>query len=134
MAKTKQTASMKLKAKILAILKDLLNNYADDLESGIDDGLYTNKADNERNRQFVTKTEKLIEEFQKDQPVLYIYVEGGLIQGISSTVPIGLNIFDKDNYQSGEDQKEFIENYGTPDEWDKKIKSLTRKKVIIPVH
>ncbi len=35
------------------------------------------------------------------QPDVIIFVEGGLVQAVRSTVPLTVQVFDKDNYDAG---------------------------------
>lgn len=60
-------------------------------------------------------------------PKVYVYVEGGLIQGASGNCNMSFNVFDQDNYDAGNLQEEFIETFGTPKEWDAMIEEKTEK-------
>lgn len=111
---------------LLEVAKELLRHYEEDIASGLEDGTY-DKEDNVETLAFIAKAEKTIKDFEEYQPAIYLYVEGGNIQGASATESLSFNLFDKDNLYGvdEEEEKKFIETFGTPDQWDEMIKQKT---------
>jgi len=127
---TKLTKSEAMKEKIAAILMSYIAKEQQDIESGIEEGIY-HEADNvERLEQMAHET-LLVQEFLKTPPAIYIYVEGGNIQGISATEPMEVNIYDKDNLENDEDR--YIEEAGTPEAWDEMINKKTEAGEIMGI-
>jgi hypothetical protein len=62
-----------------------------------------------------------------------IYLEGGNIQGVSATLPLTVTIYDKDD-ADGEDGEKYMEDNGTPEEWEKDIADRTAKEEIVGVY
>jgi hypothetical protein len=125
-----RTKSDELKQQII----DTLTRMVDDFEFTNEDEITDGK--NEGIKTQINETRELIERFKNDIPEIYIYVEGGNIQGISANQDVAVNIFDKDNLYgvSEEEEQSFYETFGTPEEWDEKIKSLTESKDIKGVY
>lgn len=119
------TKSAALKAEVLKIARQLLADYAEDIETGIDDGTYT-KKENVKNRQFIADAEKTLNEFEKELPEVFVYVDGGVLQGASATVPLVFNLFDQDNYDAGsrDEDGQTLKGY-TPETWDEMIQART---------
>jgi len=108
----KKTNAEVLKARVLEIARTLLDAFEED--------------ENKENLAFIVEAKAKFDEFEKHQPAIYLYVEGGVLQGASATCEMDFNLFDKDNY----DQTEPEETEQTPEKWDKMIKKLTRTKEI----
>jgi hypothetical protein len=124
-----------LKNRLIEIAKQLLTDYEEDIESGIEDGTYK-AAENVEVRAFIKDATEVIADFEKETIEVLVYVSGGQIQGASATLPLSFKVFDKDNFdgcETAEQKKEFIETFGTPDEWDSMIKDRTEKKELISV-
>ncbi len=80
----------------------------------------------------INECKELLKEFRDYTPKVYVYVEGGMVQGASGSEPIEFNIFDKDNFDaSAEDEKEL---YGTPDEWNHNIEIATKENQIVAIY
>lgn len=122
------TKAESLKNRVLEIARQLLNNYEEDIESGIEDGTYE-ANDNIETRKLIAEAKVIFDEFEQHQPAIYICVKGGNIQGASANCEIDFNKYDVDNYEAGKDLDE-----QTPDEWDEQIKALTESNEIKPVY
>lgn len=129
------TKSDLLKSRIIAGFSELLAIHKDDVESGISEGIY-NANENVKTLRWIEKMEKAIDAFSKYKPTIYVYVEGGNVQGASADCGIQFEIYDKDNLEAGttEDEKDYIENHGTLQEWDNMITTLTNRRVLRPVY
>lgn len=121
-----------LKARLLEIAEQLLTDYENDIESGISDGTYE-EAENIDTRKFIAEAKEVIEQSKNEVIEVLVFVEGGMIQGASATNSMEFTVFDKDNYNAGEDQQKFIDIFGTPDQWDKLIKDRTEAQDITPI-
>lgn len=100
-----QTKSELLKSRVLEIARQLLASA------------------NKNNPTFIAEATKVIDEFEKHRPAVYIFLEGGNIQGASATCDIDFNLFDKDNYKAGDDSQ-------TPEEWNDQIEAMTESNEI----
>ncbi len=124
--KATKTKSDRLKEQIIRITRELLVALKEDIETGIQDGLY-DKTHNRWRLKRIAKAEQAIDAFEAFVPSLYIYVEGGNIQGITAEASVGVSVFYMANYRSGTtaEQAEFVESFGTQEEWDKMIAART---------
>jgi hypothetical protein len=104
-----------LKNRFIEIYSTLLESYENDIENGIEEGIYK-AEDNTETRAFIAEAKKVKEDFEKYSPSIYIYIEGGLIQGVSATEDISINKFDKDDWDLDEESQEM-----TPDQWEEMI-------------
>lgn len=121
-----KTNFSKLKDELAERFSTLINDFETDIESGIKEGIYS-EEDNVENRKFIKETKEMLEQFIKYHPAVYIYVEGGMVQGASvSENDFDLQIFDKDNYDAAPDEYDI-----TPDEWDNMIKEKTENGDVI---
>lgn len=123
------TKAQQLKQYVIALALDLLTDQEQEIESGIEEGLY-DREENKETLQRIEEQRKQIKEYENYQPAVFVFVEGGLIQGASGTENISFNLFDKDNYNAGDDQQGFIDNFGTPEEWEKMIEDKTAQNEI----
>lgn len=122
-----------LKSRIIALLRGYIDASYEDKRTGVDEGIY-DKKESKKYFADIEEHRKLVEEFENYKPSVYVYVEGGNIQGASGTEHINFNLFDKDNYMAGEDQDEFVKNYGTPKQWDAMIKKRTKKGELVDIY
>lgn len=123
-----KTKAQLLKSSLLSSVIELASAKIEDIETGIKEGLY---EDDQANKDELKRLNYLLKEakdFEAYEPSIYIYVEGGNIQGISGSETIDVNIYDKDNEEA--DDKEYHAENGTPEEWDAKIKELEKSEVI----
>jgi hypothetical protein len=115
-----------LKARVIELYKTLLEKFDNDIESGIDEGIYEEK-ENVETRALIEEATKIIEDFKKYQPVLYMYIEGGQIQGMSATENIFIIKFDHQDYLASKEpwaENEYMEGM-TPESWDTLINQKT---------
>lgn len=124
----KQTKSELLKSSVLEIARKLLQDKENDIESGIEEGIYSAK-DNIETRKFIADAKAVLSEFEKHQPAIYVMLEGGNIQGASATCDIDFNLYDKDNYKAGD-----LPHDLTPEEWNEQIEALTASNNITGVY
>lgn len=130
----KRSRYQRLKGKVIRTYQELLDTYEEDIETGIQEGIYI-ASENVQTRKFIQKCKEVLAEFTAYQPCIYVFVEGGNIQGASATEPIGFNLYDKDNLDGADDkEQEFLDTFGSPSEWDAKLKSLTKSGHIIPIY
>ena len=113
-----------LRARLIEIYNRLLSDYEEDIESGIDETIYE-EEDNVETRMFIEEAKKVIEDFTKYEPAIYIYIEGYNIQGISGTEKISINKFDTEDYKVAPNEQEM-----TPEEWEQSINEKTNSKEI----
>lgn len=113
-----------LKTRLTEIYNTLLNAFETDITPGLEDGTYE-KEENTDNLALIEEAKQALTKFVEYRPEIYIYIEGGNIQGISATESIGVNIFDHDNYNA--DPKEYDTD---PETWDNDITSMTETKEI----
>lgn len=83
-----------LKANLISTFTALLIGYENDIESGIKEGIYV-AEENIENRLLIKQSIEMIKEFQQYCPVIYMYVDGGQIQGMSATENIVILKFDQ---------------------------------------
>lgn len=127
-----KTKHDQLRARLLEITEQLLTDYENDIESGIEDGTYE-EAENVDTRAFIAEAKDVIERSKNDLIEVLVFVEGGAIQGASATHSMEFTLFDKDNYNAGEDQQQFVEIFGTPAQWNNLIKERTERQDITPI-
>lgn len=125
------TTQQQLKTEALKCANELLDAYETDIETGIDDGTYSAK-DNKETRKFIAQCKDIFKKLESYTPAVYVYVEGGNIQGASGTEQIEFFLFDKDNFDAADEQERNL--MGTPDEWDIMIKEKEAKKLIQTIH
>lgn len=107
--------------KVYDILIYNADKYKEDLETGITEGIYENSDENNNEIE-------LLEIAINTEPTkvdVFVFVEGGNIQGASATIPIGFEVFDMDNFNA-EKENNFTDRYGyyhanSLDEWNKMI-------------
>lgn len=128
---TTKTKHDQLRTRLLEISDQLLSDYENDIESGIEDGTYEEK-ENIETRAFIAEAKEVIEQSKNEVIEVLVFVEGGAIQGASATHSLEFTLFDIDNYKAG-DQKEFVEIFGTPEQWNQLIKTRTEAQDITPV-
>lgn len=92
-----------------------------------------------RNEDELKELQKFIEDAQKMlkyRPSVYILVEGGLVQGASADATAAIQVYDVDGAKEGtvEGVKEYIEENGTPEEWDKFIRDGEEKGELINIY
>lgn len=120
-----------LKANIISLLEEMLNEKEMDITSGVEEGIY-DAEENKDTLAGIDLSRKMIEEFKFYQPKIYLYIEGGNLQGVSATETMHTEIYDKDNFeQSGEEE---AAEMGTPDEWEAQIKALTDSQEITGIY
>lgn len=126
-----------LKKEIIDILNSLLDSYETDINSGVEDGTYE-KKENTENLKWIDYCKDKIIKYTSSKPAVYVLVKGGLIQGASANQSIDFTVMDADNYDGDgiteEEQAQFKETHGTPNEWDEKITKLTEAKELKPVY
>lgn len=116
---TQKTKYENLKFRLTEIYNTLLEAFENDIESGIDDGIY-NEADNKDNRALIKEAKHVIEAFSNYTPAIYFTVEGHQIQGFSATEGISINKFDDYDYKNAPEEQEM-----TPEAWEQMIKEQT---------
>lgn len=126
-----KTNSDTLKERVLEIARELLRIFEEDIESGIEDGTY-NEKENKDNRSFIAEAHEKFDAFEKDQPAVYVYSEGGKVQGASANCEMDFEIFDADDYEAEENEE--LNDQQTPEEWDLMITGLTAAKEIKPIY
>lgn len=117
-----------LRARLIEIYNKLLSDYEHDIESGIDENIYEEEH-NIETRMFIEEAKKVIEDFTKYEPAIYIYIEGNNIQGISGTEKISINKFDTEDYKIVPEEQEM-----TSEEWEQSIKDKTNSKEIRAIY
>lgn len=128
-----------LQKELLIALRDLIQEKREDIESGMGDGTYDDEPDEGKEDghntlllEHLDELDAAIDEFENEQPTIYIMVEGGNVQGASANCSINVDIFDVDNYKAIDaDDKEM---YETPEERDEMIKAKTAAGTIKPVY
>lgn len=135
MAKAKKkptlTNNEKLNVAMLVMAKKLLKHYENDIESGIEDGIY-DEDDNKETRAFIKRCKETFKEFSKQRECIFIHISGGNLQSIGATCEMDVEVFDLDNYDATDNKKDY-RNGQTPEQWDKMIKKLKNKGEIKPV-
>lgn len=123
------------KEQIIDLLRRYIDNAEEEILTGISDGIYS-KKDNKENLAAFKEQRKFISYFEQWVPSIYVYVEGGNIQGASATANINFNLYDIDNLHGcdEQEQKEFYKNFGTPEQWDAMIKRRTETGELVPVY
>lgn len=117
---------------------NLLLEYAaeklDDVETGVNEGVYD---DDEKNQAEIDTLKEVISTIPIT-PEVYVYVEGGNIQGASANVPIVWNLFDKDNFDAEENDgfndPRFQYHAKSLDEWNKMIEEGTEQGTLIGIY
>lgn len=129
--KKKGTKLDELKAKVIAIARERLEEQREEINSGIEEGIYE-EADNVETLAQIEENLKLVDAFEAEKADVYIFVEGGNIQGASANCNAAIEIYDKDNYNeaTSDERKEM----GDPDEWNDWIKKETVKGNLIPIY
>jgi hypothetical protein len=124
-----------LKKKIIEMTKQLLSDFKTDMESGVADGTY-NKAENIQHLEWIAESEKEIAEFEAFNPTVYVFVEGGNIQGASADSEMNFELYDKDILDAGdvEAENDYIESHGTLQEWNAMIKNRTDSGELKPIY
>lgn len=89
-----------------------------------------------RTLQNIADAKEAFRKFAEFKPEIYIYVEGGNIQGASANCQMAVEIYDEDLIQCGpdENEQEYTESNGTPEEWSKMIDEETAKGNLTPVY
>lgn len=117
-----------LRARLIEIYNKLLSDHEHDIESGIDENIYE-EEDNIETRMFIEEAKKVIEDFTKYEPAIYIYIEGNNIQGISGTEKMSINKFDTEDYKIVPEEQEM-----TSEEWEQSINDKTNSKEIRAIY
>lgn len=132
----KVTISNAEKTYLISALIGLAVEKIEDIESGCEEGIYEDDQDNADELKHLKDLIEQAKLYSKSQPEIYIMVEGGIIQGASATESMSVNIYDIDNMNAGDsdDEKEFLENFGTPEEWDAMIKEKTENGTLTSVY
>ena len=92
-----------------------------------------------RNEDEIKELQEFIEDAQKMlkyRPSVYVLVEGGLVRGASSDSLAAIQVYDADCANTGnqEDDQEWIDQNGTPEEWDKFIRDGEEKGELINIY
>lgn len=119
----------RLKSRLIKIYNTLHAAFEEDIESGIDDKIYEAK-ENIDNRNLIEEAKKVIEEFCRYQPAIYMYVEEGQVQGMSATENVIVFKFDEQDYNATEGL--YMDGL-TPETWDQMIKEKTKSGEIKPI-
>jgi hypothetical protein len=85
------TKAETLKAQVIDLLTYLLNDKEADITSGIEEGIYQ-AEDNVNTLNAIEEGKQLVEQFKGYKPAIYIYVDGGNIQGASATEHLSFNL------------------------------------------
>lgn len=121
------------KARFFELFEIFYQAFDNDINSGLEDGTYEEK-DNVENLALIDEAETLLEEMKEYTPEIYLYIEGGNLQGISGTEGIAVEKFDKDDYDQSW-QEDGTNNYDyTPEQWDEMITKLEAEKKIKGIH
>jgi hypothetical protein len=126
-----QTQNDLLKEKVISIAKKLLAEYKEDIETGIEERIYV-AEDNVDNLKWIEQSEKEIDQFTAHVPNVYIFVEGGNIQGASADSSVFFQVYDKDNLNN--DEETYVEHNGTLDEWNEMIITRTKSGELKPIY
>lgn len=110
------------RARFLELFDGLLSSYREDIETGIESSLY-DPNENIETQAFIKECEDALAEQKEYRPAIYVYVEGGNVQGMSGTELIDVNLYDKDN---ADVDQEYIDNNGTSNQWNEKIDTMTQ--------
>ena len=126
-----QTKATKLRSKVIKLFHVFLNTYAEDIESGIEEGIYK-ASENVESRALIAEARETIAEFEAYAPAVYVRVQGGLVQGASATEVIAFNILDADKSDLADDN-EVSEKDDEIKAWDAMIEEGTKNGDIIGV-
>ncbi|WP_143197610.1 hypothetical protein [Chitinophaga niabensis] len=119
-----------MKTRLIETYKVLLSEFENDIKSGIEEGIYDNN-ENEKNVKFIQEAKNVINEFCSYYPAIFIYIEGGNIQGASASEGIQLNKFDLDDYKvlSNDEEQEY-----TPESWGQLISEMSNSGEIRSIY
>lgn len=136
--KSTPTVAEAKRARFLEIFEALLDSYEEDIESGLDEGIYE-ESENEETVSFIAEAREALEFQRRYRPEVYAYIEGGNLQGVSATEPVSFELFDQDNldaaqYESSEEEDSFVERHGTAEGWDEMIKTKTNAGELTAVY
>lgn len=112
-----------LRSSVVSNLIELADKEIEDIESGIEEGLYEKDM---ANMDRLDELKMMIEDAKQLRdyvPSIFVIVEGGNIQGASATEPITFNLWDYDNHKA--DPDEYEKNNGTEEQWNRNIANLT---------
>jgi hypothetical protein len=119
-----------LKENLIVAFTTLLSDFENDIESGINEGIYLEK-DNVDNRVFIKNAKMILSDFKQYCPRVYMYTEGGQIQGMSATENVVMLKFDDDDYKASTEP--YLDGM-TPETWDTMITGRTLSGEIKPVY
>jgi hypothetical protein len=119
---TTLTKGDELKQRVIQELTRMVNDFEFTNEDDMNDGI----------KQQINETRELIEEFKNLTPEVFIFVQGGNIQGISANTDVSINIYDMDNHYA--DPERYEDENGTPEEWEKMIETKTNNNEIKGVY
>lgn len=118
------TISKELYQQLIGFAEAELQN----IESGIEEGIY---EDDKSNQDRMLVLENIINTIPI-HPEVYVFVQGGLIQGASANMSIDFNVFDKDNYDDSDFDHE-NEEWSLKD-WNQMIKEGTKNGTLISIY
>lgn len=131
MSKPTTTNHESVLSRIIKMAIELANDQIQDIESGEDEGVYDD-PDNKDTVKGLNDFIEMCEKYEKEPPSIYIFVDGGNIQGISGSESMSVNIYDMDNRYADPDR--YDKENGTPEEWEKMINDKTEAKEIKPIY
>jgi hypothetical protein len=111
---------------------ELIQEKRDDIETGLEEGIYDDKKGNEAILKHLTSLDERIKNFLQNPPTVFLYIEGGVLHGASANCEIEVQLFDKDNWSQADEQDQEDLDYN-PDTWDKMIKDRTAAGELIEV-
>lgn len=104
-----------LKTKVLAIARQLISEVENNLQ-------LLSFAE-------IKEAKQLLDKFENSKPAVYVFLKGGNIQGASATCEMNFELYDNDNYDSGDLDHDYRDGQ-TPDEWTTEINKLTSENEI----
>lgn len=119
-----------LKTNLISLFTKLLAGFEDDIESGIAEGIYV-AEENVHNRLQIKEAKEIIKEFQQYCPVIYMYVDGGQIQGMSATENIAILKFDQQDYDASTEP--YMDGL-TPASWQELINEKTNNRQVKSIY
>lgn len=132
--KTKLIAGDALKQRIIEYLSQYIEDEREDVETGLEEGIYDPDAADSTNKR-LDEIESDLEKFKAFRPEIYCHVYGGLVQGAHANCEVGIEVFDEDQANTGnlEDDKAYTDDHGTIDEWDSMLKEGEANSYLKPV-
>ena len=83
--------------------------------------------------QWFERCKQFVKDFKTWRPAVYVFVEGGVVQGASANCSMSFDLFDADN-EKEEDKSDDGSKYEERlEEWNEYIKEQTTKGLLKPI-